>query len=300
MTPDVTIGICIRNCENSIKEVIDSIQNQDFPHELMEVIFVDDGSTDRTLSIVSKCASSMDMRSKVFHDCWKGLGPARNVIVENANSDYIIWVDGDMTLPKDHVRKQVEFMKNNPKVGAAKAKYDIYPGESLVATLENAAFIAVDAKYGGTPTSRTLGTGGAVYRVDAIRQVGGFDDRITGTGEDMDAEHRIRKAGWLLYLGAPAKFYERRRKTWRGLWKEGFWHGYGVHYIVAKNNGIISIHKMTPFAGFLVGAYYSILSYRVLRRKIVFLLPIQYAFKRIAWCLGFAKGQMDAMRARTL
>jgi len=48
MKPIATIGVCVRNCEATIKEVINSIINQDFPHELMEVIIVDDGSEDRT------------------------------------------------------------------------------------------------------------------------------------------------------------------------------------------------------------------------------------------------------------
>ncbi|MEM5867131.1 MAG: glycosyltransferase [Candidatus Aenigmatarchaeota archaeon] len=42
-----------------------------------------------------------------------------NVVVKNASGKYIIWVDCDMILPKDHVQKQVEFMEQNPKVGIA-------------------------------------------------------------------------------------------------------------------------------------------------------------------------------------
>ncbi len=295
--PIVTIGICVKDCEASIKEAIDSALDQDFPHELMEVIFVDDGSVDRTLSIILDSISRMDMKAKVFHSEWKGLGSARNVVIDNAGGDYIVWVDGDMVLPRDHVRKQVEFMQQNPRVGIAKARYGTWHGENLIGFLENIASQAVDYKYGGKETSRALGTGGSIYRVEAIKRVGGFDDRIKGVGEDQDIEYRIRKTGWLLHLGAPALFYEKRRKAWKDLWKEYFWHGYGGDYVIRKNSEIITLYKMTPPAGFVAGVWYSMIAYRMMRRKTVFLLPIHYTFKRIAWFFGFVKGQIGRARA---
>lgn len=297
MKPRVTIGVCVRNSVSTICEAIESIIDQDYPHELMEVIFVDDGSEDNTLSIVNSYAPKMDMQMKVFHHEWKGLGPSRNVVVENARGDYIIWVDGDMILPRDHVRKQVEFMEQNSTVGVAKARYGINPQNNLVGVLEDIGYLAVDFKYGGKVIgSRALGTGGSIYRVKAVRQVGGFDDYITGAGEDLDAEYRIRTAGWLLYRATSALFYERRRKTWKDLWKEGFWHGYGGHYALRKDKGIFALCKMNPLAGFLAGAWYANIAYKVTHRKIVFLLPLQYAFKRIAWCFGFVKGQIEGCK----
>ena len=50
LKPKVTIGVCARNCETTIGEAVESIIMQDYPHELIEVIFVDDGSTDGTPS----------------------------------------------------------------------------------------------------------------------------------------------------------------------------------------------------------------------------------------------------------
>lgn len=264
----------------------------------MEVIFVDDGSEDETLSVINSYVARIDMKVKVFHHAWKGLGVSRNIVVKNANGDYIIWVDGDMILPKDHVRKQIEFMEKNGSVGIAKARYGILPNESLLAFLENIGYMAVDLMYGGKPTTRTLGTGGSIYRVKAIREVGGFDNNLSGVGEDSDVEFRIRKAGWLLYLAAPAVFYEKRRASLIAIWREGFWHGNGGYYIYRKNRRMFSLYKLTPLASFIVGVWYATVAYKVICRKSVFLLPITYTIKRVAWTLGFMKSQLSSLRIK--
>jgi len=291
--PKATIGICVRNCETSVKEVINSINDQDFPHELMEVIFNDDGSEDGTLSIISDSVSRMDMQVKVYHSEWKGMGPARNRVVNNASGDYIIWVDGDTTLPRDYVRKLVEFMEQNPAVGVAKGKLGLYPGAGLVATLENVDYVVLGFKYGGKATSKPLGTCGSIYRVKAIKQVGGFDENIKGAGEDVDTAHRIIAADWLIYM-THAVFYDRFKETWKALWKSYFWYGYGLHYVHHKNRSVFPLYEMVPPAAFLEGLLCSFVAYRLTRRKVVFLLPLQYIFKMTAWCLGFIKSHINS------
>ena len=288
MKPKVTIGVCVKNAEATIKDAVESILVQDFPHELMEVIFVDDGSDDKTLSILKSYVPKMDMRVKVFRQEWKGLGPARNVAVNNASGDYIVWVDGDMILPKDHVRKQVEFMEQNPKVGIAKAKYGMPHGENIVAALENIPFMVHDSKDGPV-NSKLPGTGGSIYRVEAIRQVGSFDSHMKGVGEDQDVAYRIMSAGWLIKM-SNAFFFERREESWSNLWKKYVWYGYGNYWLYRKNKRIFRLYKMIPPAGFLAGLLYSFPAYRLTGHKLVFLLPLHFVFKSAAWCWGFVKG----------
>ena len=288
--PIVTIGMCVRNCASTIREAIESVLAQDYPHELMEIIFVDDGSEDETLSIIMDYVSKIDMKVKVFHHEWKGLGVSRNVVVDNASGKYIIWVDGDMRIPKDHVKKQVEFMEKNPKVGIAKAILGIMDGDSIVAVLENVPFVVLHSKTSSLE-SKLPGTGGAIYRVEAIRQVGGFDDRMKGTGEDQDAAFRIRKKGWLIKR-SPAIFYERRGQTWGDIWKKWLWYGLGDYDLYRKNREIFSLFKMNPIAGFINGLLHIIEAYKLTHRKTVLLLPFHFAFKMTAWYLGFISGSI--------
>jgi len=290
---NVTIGICVKNVEKTIKDTLNSIVNQDYPHELMKIIVIDGQSRDKTLKIVKEILSKTNIQSIILHEN-KGLGFARQMVVDNAEGEYIIWVDGDMILPKDHVRAQVEFMKKNPKVGIAAGRHGIYLEASLFASLEDIAYLAVDCKYGQRANLRLPGTGGAIYRVKALKQVGGFDVNIKGVGEDIETAYRIKEAGWLIYRGTRGIFYEQRKTTLKSLWNHYFWYGYGASSVIRKNRKIIEVYKMTPPAGFLAGVWYSLIAYKLLHQKRVFLLPFHYAFKRLAWCCGFIKGQKGA------
>jgi glycosyltransferase involved in cell wall biosynthesis len=298
-TPVVTIGICVRHSEGTIKEAIDSVLIQDFPHELIEVIFVDDGSTDKTLSIIEGYVPKLNMHVKVFHHEWKGLGASRNVVVDNADGDYIVWVDGDMILTKDYIRKQVEFMEQHPKVGIAKGTQSLEPGENLLATLESYSRVASRMVDYNSEKGRlkAIGTGGSIYRSEAIRRAGGFDENLRGYGEDWDAEIRVKAAGWLICV-TPVEFrdFERCKLSSKLLWSRYWLRGYHQCFFLNKNKGLIRLYKMSPPATFLSGFLYALIIYKLTYQKKAFLLPFQCFFKTVAWCAGFSKARIDPHR----
>jgi glycosyltransferase involved in cell wall biosynthesis len=294
--PAVTIGLCVRDCENFVGDAIESIKEQDFPHELVEVIFVDDDSTDETLSIIKSYVPKMDMKVQVFHHKWKGLGYSRNIVVNNAKGDFILWVDGDMVLSKDFVSKLVKFMEQHPEVGIAKGKQALKPGGNMLATLEaySRAVGRMVNYQSEKARSKSLGTGGAIYRLEAIRQVGGFDENLRGYGEDLDIEIRIRKNGWLLAT-TDAYFldYERRELTWKSLWSRYWLRGYYMHYFSHKNKGFIKHYRMFPPAAFLLGFLHANKLFKMTCERKIFLLPLQYLYKVTAWYFGFIRSHMN-------
>lgn len=295
--PKVTVGVCVRNSANTLNEAIDSIVAQDFPHQLMEVIFVDDGSEDETLSLIKKNASKINVPIRVFHSSWKGIGHARNLVASNASGEYILWLDGDMCLSTDFVRKLFGFMEQHPEVGIAKGKQAIEPGENLLATLESysrAAGRMTDyrSKKGH---HKALGTGGSIYRVKALLQVRGFDEDMRGYGEDWDAELRIREAGWILdTVNVKFSDFERRKLTWGNLWKRYWLRGYYSHYFLHKNKGMMKNYRMLPPMAFLAGFLASRRLFRLTGQRLVFFLPSESMFKATAWTVGFLESHFRA------
>ena len=300
MKPKVTIGVCVRNCEEFIREAIESIMNQDFPHELIELIVVDGYSQDNTLSILKSVLLNTDVKTKVFYEN-KGLGAARQIAVDNAQGEYILWVDGDMIIPRNYVRKLVEFMKRHPEVGIAKGKQALEPGINLLATLEGysrAAGRMVD--YNSEKARlKALGTSGSIYRVKIIKQVGGFDENMKGYGEDWDLEIRVRDAGWSLRTISVKYFdYERHKLTWKSLWSRYWLRGYYTHYFLHKNKGMIKHYRMFPPAAVISGLLCAYKLFKLTHRKAVFLLPFQYWFKITAWYVGFIKSHLNSYQPR--
>ncbi len=276
-----TLGVCVKNSEKTVKGAIDSVLSQKYPRELMQVIVVDGCSTDRTMFIINSTASKKDLALEVFSDQGKGLGAARQMVVNNARGDYIIFVDGDVELQEDFVQKQVDFMEKNPKVATAVGRYMFKEGNllSTVWCLYN-------------HVSSFLGNDATIYRSEVLRQVGGFDVNMKGS-EDKDVIFRIRKKGWTFSVNEKAGFYHNCRQSFKEFWKEQAWFGSGNHYLCHKHGCLESLWRSFPAGPFRYGLKLATKSYRLTNRKTSFLMPPLILLGNIAWWFGFGKAHLN-------
>ena len=90
----LSIVIPVYNVEHYLDECVSSLYNQDIHEEDFEVLLIDDGSTDNSLSIAKQWAEKHG-NVRVFHQENQGQGPARNLGIDNAIGDYICFVDSD-------------------------------------------------------------------------------------------------------------------------------------------------------------------------------------------------------------
>lgn len=98
MGEKVSIIVPIYNSEKCIKQCISSIQNQTYKN--LEIILIDDGSTDSSLDICRSYAAA-DERIKVIHKENGGVSSARNCGIRAASGVYIQFVDSDDTVDKN-------------------------------------------------------------------------------------------------------------------------------------------------------------------------------------------------------
>lgn len=92
MDPLISVIVPIYNVEKYLRKCIESIINQSYKN--LEIILVDDGSTDSCGSICDEYAK-IDKRIKVIHKENGGLSDARNMGIEAAGGDYLMFIDGD-------------------------------------------------------------------------------------------------------------------------------------------------------------------------------------------------------------
>ena len=260
----------------------------------MEILFVDDGSEDKTLSEILRIAPQIGIGYKVYHHEWKGLGYSRNVALTNAGGNYLVWVDDGTLIPRDYVSKHIEFMESNLNVGIARGFIAAYSGSNFVSTLENLAKLSFGYKYAGGSTTVLPGAAGSVYRTKAARQVGGFQNDIKGAGEDTDIAYRILKAGWTIFITTNGFLIDYNTK-FKQVWKKSFWYGYGAHFTIHKHIELRDmIYKSSPLSGLIEGVLASFLAYKATQKKLAFLLPIWYFLIRIAWNIGFIRSHFDS------
>lgn len=88
----ISIIVPVYNSKQYLKRCINSLICQNYGN--VEIIVIDDGSTDNSLTILKDLAKQ-DSRIKVFHQINMGQGLARNVGLENATGDYVAFVDSD-------------------------------------------------------------------------------------------------------------------------------------------------------------------------------------------------------------
>lgn len=97
------------NADNYICETIESVQRQSLKD--WELIIVDDCSTDNTY-VIANCYAEKDPRIKVIKAPKNGgVAAARNIGLDNANGDYIAFVDSDDLWKPEKLEKQLAFMK---------------------------------------------------------------------------------------------------------------------------------------------------------------------------------------------
>lgn len=292
---DVTIGLCLKDCERTIKDAIVSILNQSFDKKRMEVIIIDDGCRDRTIPIITDFFSKTDLKLRIFSTNCGGLTMARQMVIDQSSSYLVAFIDGDMVLSKDFIQKQVELMETNPFIGAAQGTMKGKKSSNSLSTLEDLSFsnsfgIGIHRKWRQNP--QTLGTGGTIFRLDAVKKAGGFDRQIKGSAEDADITARVRSAGYSLAI-SQAEFEHEFKKTLKTLWKQYSWYGFGMHYFYHKH-GTLNEQMLVYFlpVTYVWSIVRSLLIFKATGRKLAFFLPSYTSFRATAWWFGFFKAHL--------
>lgn len=107
LTPLISIIVPVYNVEKYLYRCIDSILKQTY--ENFELILIDDGSPDMCPSICDFCAQT-DSRIKCIHKLNGGVSSARNVGIDIAKGDYVVFVDSDDWIEDNYLEKLIPYL----------------------------------------------------------------------------------------------------------------------------------------------------------------------------------------------
>lgn len=106
------------NVESYVEDALKSLESQNFSKDSFEVVMVDDGSTDSTLSRVEDYMSKSGINLRMFNnDINHNQAFSRNRAAENARGDYFLIFDSDDLLDESCLRRLYEEFVNNKGVG---------------------------------------------------------------------------------------------------------------------------------------------------------------------------------------
>ena len=254
-----SIIIPVYNRPDEVDELLQSLTEQSFKD--MEVIIVEDGSSQPCENVVHRYASKLPLRYYTKEN--SGPGQTRNFGAEHSQGEFLIFLDSDCVLPPDFLKEvDAELSREECDAwGGPDKAHDSFTPVQKAISYSMTSFITTGGIRGGKkqmdkkfyPRSFNMGIRRSLYR-----QLGGFSSMRFG--EDIDLSLRIYKSEAGCRLFPEAWVWHKRRTDFKKFFKQ-------VH-----NSGIARINLMKRHPGSL---------------KLVHLLPAVFTIGTFA-CLLFA------------
>ena len=218
--PLVSIIIPAYNCAGILSETIDSVLKQTYGN--IEIVVVDDGSTDKTGEVAVGYLGSGKVR--YYRQENRGPGAARNRGVEAARGEYLAFVDADDDLTDDSIEKRMALFAEVPELELVYSNYFLRQSKDAVTVrfgenytekyralrseyLNGIVFEGCPSEIFGIPFD--FWTGAVLVSRNLMKRVGPFRTDIS-IGEDRDMWIRMSMdAGRIGYVGSPIASYNR-------------------------------------------------------------------------------------------
>ena len=208
------------NGEKTVSRYLDSVLNQTYKN--IELIFVNDGSTDNTEQVVLSYEKIFEENGKkliYIKQENKGLGGAINTGLKYFTGDFLCWADADDFFHLESIEKRVRFLNENPQYGCVTTNAYVYNEDNL----ENPIYQITD-KF--------------KYHEDEYQ----FEHHLKSESIFCCGCHMVRKEAFLDVNPNREIFPARRGQNWQMLlpvyykYKRGFLNEHLYNYIIYKSS----------------------------------------------------------------
>lgn len=247
------LSICVvaLNEEEFLPNLLRDLINQEYPHELTEIVLIDSGSKDRTKEIMKEFASEergfysvqvLDNPKKIQAAGW-------NVAITHATGDVISRIDAHTSVPSEFSKLVMEHIQNGENiVGGIRPcviENDTMWGKTLLA-VENSLFgSSINSSRHSKELSYVKTMFHASYRKEVFDKVGLFNEELLRT-EDNEMHYRIREAGYKLLYDPNIISYQYARSSLSRMIKQKYGNGYWVGWTLGVCPKCISIYHFVP------------------------------------------------------
>ncbi len=216
--PAISVIIPAYNAEKYLERCLNCITNQSYPKEKMEIIVVDNNSTDNTAEIIK----SFNVRY-VFNEK-KGPSPSRNKGISLATGEYLIFTDSDCLADSDfvlnHVNAHLNLKKNNSKVKMVGGGIGGYNKNFWAVCDDFCSWSAYHPALETKINNSYFPSANISIPRSLIEEIGVFNEELK-TGEDVDFCLRVTYRGYQLYFEPKAKVLHINRDTFSEFMAHG-------------------------------------------------------------------------------
>ncbi len=214
----VTVVMPTRDRKKLLRETLASLAGQTYPAESIEVVVVDDCSSDGTLEFLRELETPLSL-VPIRHEVNKGRAAARNTALRAATGDLVVFVDDDMRCDPDLIRAHVRFHETHPKamvIGSAVQAPEL--GRSTVFRYLDEMGVH-KLTSGSRAPSRYFVTNNASIPREPIIAVGLFDESFRKYGfEDTELAFRLEdQADLTTWFCGEAVAYHLHAQTLDGV-----------------------------------------------------------------------------------
>jgi hypothetical protein len=204
--PRISVIVPAYNQARYLGAAIESALNQTLGD--LEVVVVNDGSTDGTEEVVRSCT---DPRMRYVHQANAGLSAARNTGISQAQGEYLSFLDADdLLLPEKHSSLVAE-MEADPHIGLAAGQ--AIPIDEHGRPTGHIFDVPLPEDLSRLVLRNPLHVGSVLVRRDWLKRVGIFDERVR-SHEDWDLWLRLARSGcgmrWVARPVSCYRFHDRQ------------------------------------------------------------------------------------------
>lgn len=219
--PMVTIAIPAWNEAENIQETIESVLALDYPPDNLEIIVVNDGSTDPTEAVVTQVMEEHEERNiRLVTQLNRGKGAALNTALRHATGEYFTPMDADSLIRQDALRHMIPRF-SDPTVAAVLPVMKVREPSNLLQKIQWCEYL-VSVFYkrlmAALDCVSVIPGPFSAYRTNVLRDMGGFHEN--NIAEDSEITLRLQNNHHKIVQTFSTEVYTKAPRTWRQFYRQ--------------------------------------------------------------------------------